>query len=303
MNRIYIALLVGLLMATPSLAQFQFPGYLPSQCLDAAAATLTGAPDAKVIGAVAVGVSAPIGQTEIDLGMNMDDGTAPLWAYLVYSKELDTVSVAPLVRIFNNCTLPPVDDLDPGFDDTEGLQLVQLPDNFVEGTELTGKLKANGDYQEWAMAHPDSAPSVIVLATSDEDFLDFPAGTPFWAFNWFSGEPGGVPFLCLVHATTGQTICFGEDIVSVDDQGDNGVFALAPNPATSDVVVSLPEGWQGRNISVDAVNLDGRVVSLYAGTVSMQQLFLSTHALSTGTWQVRISDGHSVSTMPLTIMH
>ena len=301
MNRLFFAILLCVFASLPVRAQL-FSGYLPSNCVNRAAATLTGASDATVIGILSVGVSVPIGGNDLFLGMDLDDGTSPVWVYLVSSEELDTIAVTPLVRIFNQCVTPPVEGLDPGFDDFDGLQQTALPETFLEGAELTGNVKANSDYQEWAVAHPDSSPSVIVLASTDEDFLGFPAGTPFWALNWVANEPGTLPFLCVVHATTGQTICFGEDVVSVDDQGERGTFALAPNPATQDVVVSLPQGWLGRNVSVDAVDLHGRTISLFAGTVSMEQLFLSAAALAPGTWQIRVSDGHTISTMPLAIV-
>ena len=77
---------------------------------------------------------------------------------------------------------------------------------------------------------------------------------------------------------------------------------MAPNPATNDVVISLPGGWEGRSARVDAVDLSGRTISLYAGAPSMPQLYLGTSSLTPGVWQVRITDGHTVSTLPLTVM-
>ena len=303
MLRLLLTALIGLVALVPTRAQFQFPGYTPSQCLNAAAAALTGASDAKVVGALSVGISVPVGQAEIDLGMSLDDGKAPMWAYLVRSDELDTLAVIPLVRFLNQCATPPVEGLDPDFGDFEGVQFTPLPQNFVEGTALTGYLKANAEYAAWSAQNPDSAATIVLLATSDEDFMQFPAGTPFWALNWFTEDPEGLPFICLVHATTGLTICLGEDVVSVDDQGDAGRFAMAPNPATNDVVISLPGSWEGRSVRVDAVDLSGRSVALYAGAPSMPQLYLGTSGLAPGVWQVRITDGQTVSTMPLTVMH
>jgi len=298
---LFAVLLVTASTWTVASAQL-FTGFQPNQCVTSARASIEGASDGQVVAILAVGATIELGPAPLNIGMDLTDGTSPLWVYLVYSQSLDTVAVVPFIRVLGSCTAPPLGDVAPDFGDTEGLRLVSVPANFVQGAALITALDANGDYATWKAAHPDSTPTITMLATTDEDALGFPAGTPFWALNWIGNEPDALPFICLVHATTAQTICFGEDIVSVDDQGKDGLFAMAPNPASDDLVISLPAQWINRSVSVDAVNVTGQRISLRErAPTTGPQIFVSTHALNTGTWMVRITDGQVVSTMPLVI--
>ncbi len=298
---LFATLLVAAFMWTAASAQL-FTGYQPQQCLTSAKASIEGASDGEVIAILSVGTTIELGPAPLNIGMDLANGTSPLWLYLVYSQSLDTVAVVPFIRVLGSCTAPPLGDVAPDFGDTEGLRLVPVPANFVQGAALITALDANGDYAAWKAAHPDSTPTITMLATSDEEAFGFPAGTPFWVMNWISNEPDALPFICLVHATTSQTICFGEEIVSVDDQGKDGLFAMAPNPASDDLVISLPASWLNRPVSVEAVNVTGqRVVLRDLSPTAGPQVFVSTHTLNTGTWMVRITDGRVVSTMPLVI--
>lgn len=284
-------------------AQLGFPGYLPKACEGAAKNAIPGATDGKIVGILAVGIEVPLGNQGIFLGMNLDNGTAPMWVYLVQSQQLDTIAGVPLIRILNSCSAPPIDaptDLIP----VEDFGQLEIPSNYLQGTELTGKIKANGDYVKFEAANPDSQPTVTFITTSTEEFMDFPIGTPFWSFVWLPADGAGIPFTCLVHATNGTTMCFGEDIMSVATDALEAGFSVAPNPSRESAVVNIPTSWIGSSVTVDAVSTTGEIVNLVnGGTVVSPQVFINTSSLASGMWSLRISNAHHIQTLPLSVIH
>lgn len=312
-----IMLLLAALTTTVS-AQFSLPGYLPQQCAASASRSIEGATDGTIVGILAIGIPVPLGGTELNIGMSMDDGRSSAWIYLVKSDALDTVAATPLIRLLGSCTPPPIDGFDPGaFGDLGDAPTTPLPTTFLQGSELVGAVKANADYRDWAVAHPDSAPSFVVLSVADDQIPLFPAGTPFWLLNWIPGGFGGGPggpggpggsgggvFVCVVNAQTGETICFGDEVTSVQEQYSGGQLSVAPNPAHDVAVITVPESWLGRTVTMSATDVSGRSIPLLTGsTVRASSIVVPTTQLSAGVWCVRISDGSHWATVLLTIAH
>lgn len=291
------------LLSVSATAQFGFPGYLPKACENAAKSAIQGATDGKIVGILAVGLEVPLGDQGIFLGMNLDNGTAPMWVYLVQSQQLDTIAGVPLIRLLGSCSPPPIEaptDMIP----VDEFGQIELPTNYIQGTELTGKIKANGDYVKFEAAHPDSQPTITFISTSTEEFMDFPAGTPFWSFVWLPTDGAGIPFTCLVHATNGTTICLGEDIMSVASDALEAGFSVAPNPSREQAIVNIPTSWIGTSVKIEAVSTTGEMVTLVSGgTVVAPQVFINTSTLASGMWSLRISNQQHIQTLPLSIIH
>lgn len=312
-----LLLLLAALTTTVS-AQLSLPGYLPQQCATSASRSIEGATDGTIVGILAVGIPLPLGGTELNIGMSMDDGRSSAWIYLVRSEALDTVAATPLIRLLGSCTPPPIDGFDPGaFGDLGDVPTTPLPTTFIQGSELVGAVKANADYSDWAVAHPDSAPSFVVLSVADDQLPIFPAGTPFWLLNWIPGGFGGGPggpggpggsddgvFVCVVNAQTGETVCFGDEVTSVQNVESHARLAVAPNPAYDVATIMIPESWHGRTIAISATDVSGRsVVLLPETTVRTSSVMVPTSRLSPGVWSVRISDGSNVAAVLLSIAH
>jgi hypothetical protein len=312
-----ILLLLAALTTTVS-AQLSLPGYLPQQCATSASRSIEGATDGTIVGILAVGIPLPLGGTELNIGMSMDDGRSSAWIYLVRSEALDTVAATPLIRLLGSCTPPPIDGFDPGaFGDLGDVPTTPLPTTFIQGSELVGAVKANADYRDWAVAHPDSAPSFVVLSVADDQLPIFPAGTPFWLLNWIPGGFGGGPggpggpggadggvFVCVVNAQSGETLCFGEEVTSVQERHTDVRLAVAPNPAYDIATITVPESWLGTTVSISATDVSGRTVPLLSNvTVRASSIMVPTSPLSTGVWSVRVSDGSHVATVLVTIAH
>jgi hypothetical protein len=301
MTRHVLAVIVVCLCATTLHAQLEFPAYLPSQCQPAAEGVIAGATDGKVMAVIGIGATVPVGPTEIKIAVNLETGRSPLWVYIVYSAALDTVTTVPIVRVLGQCN----DDLfpDPGTaDQLEGIRFAPLPNGYLEGTALTARLKSDATFNAFRQQHPDSNATIVILATSDEQVLSYPAGTPFWLFTWVPADQS-LGLTCVVHALTGETLCFGDDPTSVATEASERGFGIAPNPASADAIVRVPQEWIGRRITIDAVNSTGQIVPL----VSEKQIFapvvpINAGLLANGMWSLRVGDGHTFQTIPLSIV-
>ncbi len=299
----YIALVICALALWPadSAAQLGLAGYLPSECQQKAIETFEGADDAIIISILSIGVTLDIGGADVDLSIDMEKGTAPMWAYAVYSEKLDSVLLVPMLKLLGVCSVAPIEpDNDNGVIDD--VALTAVPQDFNEGTQMMGHITSDQDYQAWEKTHPDSTPTFVVLATSEEEFFSFPANSPFWVLQWPAADGTGA-FFCISHAESGETICFNQIIASVATEASQAGFRAAPNPASDHVMLTVPDSWLGGNVSVDIVDATGRVYSvLRKQPLSATQIFVPLSDLSNGFWSVRISDGYRTQTIPLSIV-
>jgi hypothetical protein len=190
----------------------------------------------------------------------------------------------------------------------DGIGNIPLPSNYIEGSNLATRLNGNANYQQFRTAHPDSTPSFVVLTTSPEEAFGFPAQTPFWLINWapFDGGPGldstTVPFVCLVHATTGETIC-GIDIFTSVQEVEDGVVMLAPNPSTDHTTVSLPTSWVGSFVTIEAIDPSGQVTTLTSNLpVASPVVSVSTSTLATGAYMLRVYSSNANVVLPLRVV-
>ncbi len=292
-------ILIMLMAATAASAQLNFPGYLPQQCQGAATQAIPGTSDAKIIAISAAGIEFPIGQSMLYIGMDFTAGTAPIWFYTVYSESMDTVVTTGLVRLFGSCTPPPF-DLPSDIVDIEELSRESVPSTYLEGTSLLAKLKSNGDYQAFAAAHPDSLPLLTLLTVSTEELFGFPIGTPFWAFFWFPVAEGSLGLTCLVEATSGQTVCFGDGTVGVSgEEARNAGYYAYPNPTTSTAVLVTPQQVLNSHVRIEAVSVTGQHIPLMDGVATSLPMFLNTDILPPGMWSLLIHTNTRLHVVPL----
>lgn len=303
MKRIFtplMAVFIAVTMSYPVSAQLQFPGFLPTECEQQAIDQLDNASDAKVAAIITVGATVPIGEIELDLAFDLDDGTSPLWIYAVTSESLDTIAIVPMFRLLGICNVTPLDDV--GDIGTElGLSSQGLPESYSQGKPLMDFFKKDPSYQAFTAAYPDSTPSFAALGSVEEGFGEFPAGSPFWILQWGTTQLSA--FTCVSHAITGETLCFGDTPSSVSEDARSAGFHASPNPAQDLLIVTVPETWVGTTVSINAVSTAGHTIPLLASRrASSQQLVLSVVDLPTGFWSLQVVNGAQAQTIPLSIV-
>jgi hypothetical protein len=302
--------------STISSAQFQFPAYGPSDCAPTAKRALPGASDASIVAVLTAGISLPVGQSSISLGMSSKDGRSPLWIYIVRSESLDTVAIVPLVRILA-CIAPPVDipldGLDPSlFGDAA------LPDKFTSGQALIDALSADATFKEFRDKHPDSTATFALVSGSPIGGTEgLPISGALWIATWGgalsdftggggggSGGPPGGGLTCLHSIESGLTFCLDVPTVSVsgDEALDQGI-RIAPNPANDLGVLSLPMSWVGAKVTVDAVAATGTVYSIdHNARIDAPTMALNLSMLPQGTYALRLRTPQATVHVPVVIV-
>lgn len=315
MNRFLAVVSLFVLAMSSASAQFDLLSpFAPKDCLSAARNAAGGAAaNARLVSLISIGFPVGVDSTAppIDLSMNPKDGKARLWVYAFIAGATDSVVTVPMVRLIIACqdarTLLGGGGQEPDIP-IDGIGTIPLPTNYIEGSGLASRLNGNADYQQFRTAYPDSTPSLVVLTTSPEEAFGFPAQTPFWLINWapFGEDPGmdstSVPFVCLVHATTGETIC-GADIFTSVQEVEDGHVMLAPNPSVDHTTISLPASWLGSVVNVDAVSPSGQIINL-ASTMQVASplITVSTTSLATGAYMLRVHTSNANVVLPLRVV-
>lgn len=273
-----------LFVATLASAQFSFPGYLPGDCQSAAPSIVDGVSDGKVVGILNVRVSLPLGTSQIDLGMSLDDGKAPVWLYLVHSTATDSMYTVPITRALGSCSKLPIDVPSEDLGDDMELPLIPVPNQFLQGTDLMGKLKSNQQFQQFQASYPDSLPRIVVLGTTEEEVLGFPENTPAWVFSWPS-ENEEFGFMCVVNASSGETVCIGNTVDNVTENTPQVSNLTAfPNPTNDVAYLQVPIDWITQPLVVDAVNPAGQSVRVFDSRFTMLPVQIQTSQLLAGLW-------------------
>ena len=268
--------------------QLSLPSYQPSVCATSAKNAISGASDGQVVAVAAVGVEVDLQVATVFVGMNLTDGKSSLWLYLVHSASLDTAVWVPLIRPLGSCTPPPVE---LPLDNLDVMQIgtSPIPANAIEGAAVVNAVKMNSEYQAFNTAHPDSVQFLSVLAVSTEEVLTFPIGTPFWILTWTNVQNPTTPFNCVVHAINGQTICFGGDVSSVDDENGSTITQVWPNPASDVATIKVPSSAAGQPLSIEAYSPTGERIVLLSDVFAIGDFVqVSTHDLNNGVWYVRV---------------
>lgn len=314
MNRLLLAFALSVLGVSSVSAQFDLLApFAPRDCFSAARNAAGGASaNARLVSLISIGFPLAVDSTAppIDLSLNPKDGKARLWIYAFVAGANDSVITIPMVRLIIACQdgrtlLGGGQQVDIPID---GIGNIPLPSNYIEGSNLANRLNGNANYQQFRTAHPDSTPSFVVLTMSPEEAFGFPAQTPLWLINWspFDGEPDldstGAPFVCLVHATTGETIC-GVDIFTSVQEVEDGAVMLAPNPSTDHTTVSLPTSWVGSFVTIEAIDPSGQVTTLNSNLpVASPIVSVSTSTLAAGAYMLRVHSPVANVVLPLRVV-
>ncbi|MBU3742096.1 MAG: hypothetical protein FGM24_07390 [Candidatus Kapabacteria bacterium] len=318
MRKLVQCVLMVVVIASSSIiasAQFQFPAYGPSECVATAKRALPGASDASIVAVLTAGISLPVGQSSISLGMSSKDGKSPLWIYVVRSASLDTVAFVPLVRILA-CIAPPVDipiqGLDPSiFGD------VALPDKFTSGTALIDALGQDSAFSAFRSKHPDSTSTFAFISGSPiGDATGLPISGAVWVVTWGgsltdmgsggpgSGGPPGGGLTCLHSIESGLTFCIEAPVASVsgDEAADLGI-RLAPNPAHDLGLLSLPASWVGTTLTVDAIDATGTVYAIdHNARIDAPTMAMNLSMLPQGTYALRLRTPQATVHVPVVIV-
>ncbi len=304
-----IALLVALFLPLVAYAQLGavLVPFAPKDCFNDAKNIVGAGNNPRLVALVNPGLTVPIGTDNVSIGLSTKDGKARAWFYVFISGPQDTIASVAMVRAVAFCQDPSA-LVGGAFDPPEAddFPTIPLPANFVEGQALATALNGNAEFKKFSSAHPDSMPGVSVLTTSPEAGLGFPANTPFWVLNWTdlaNPNPGGQePFICLVHATTGQTLCGQEITLSVSELNDPSVF-LAPNPVRDNALFNLPIAWIGRPVDIDAVSTSGSIIPLMQiGNMSSPAVAINASQLGSGAYMLRARSGNSQVLLPMTVL-
>ena len=111
-----------------------------------------------------------------------------------------------------------------------------------------------------------------------------------------------IPFVCLVHATTGETICGTDIFTSVEDVVDGSVM-VAPNPSVDQTSIMLPTSWIGSVVTIDAIAPSGEVLTLGSAIpVASPLLTVSTSTLATGSYLLRVHSPVANVVLPLRVV-
>lgn len=307
----YLLLLI-VAIAAPMIASAQLGDLLapfaPKDCINDAKTIAGGsANNPRLVTLMNAGLEVPIGDQPVNIGMDTKNGKARLWYYVFIAGPNDTVAAVPMVRLIFACTDPTTlaGDAAPEVP-LDGISYIPLPNTYVEGTALSTALNGNSEFQRFKTANPDSQPSVTILSTSTEDAFGFPSGTPFWIMNWadITGGGGGsdVPFVCLVHAVTGQTLCGDQIIATVSEVNDPSVF-VAPNPVRDNALVNLPTSWIGRPVVIEAVSTSGAMIELASiSALTSPATTINSSMLSTGAYTLRARTSTEYVVLPMAVI-
>lgn len=295
-------LTVFLLATTVASAQFSFPAYKPSECqATATELAIQGITDGKVVAVACVGYKVPILGTELYLGIDMVQGTAPVWFYVVRSESRDSVAGVALIRPGGTCTTPPIEDIPDATEDAD-VGTEPIPNGFLEGSALVSKIAGNAQYQAFHAAHADSMPTAGILTVSEVEVAGYPVGTPFWMFLWAPADQTSMPFACYVHAITGETICLGGTTEGVfGDVAKQAGYSVFPNPGNTITMLNVPLSMLGKQITVQATDVTGRTIVLSNDIVATVPMVLNTSQLSTGMWSLLVTAGTTHQVVPLII--
>lgn len=299
MSRFLSTLFVLALVATSATAQLG--GFLPKDCQAAALEEVVpGLPDARVVSIVNVGGVIPFGNTEISIGINPNDGKAPLWIYVIYSEAEDSIALIPMARLLVVCTsfADQLGDQALGLEPGEVL-LDPLPSTYLQGSQYITALKTDDTYNAYRAANPDSVPVITALAKPVESIPGFDPNNHVWLMS-FAGASAGTNMTCVTDATNGQTVCVGDQVQSISEDAAKRGVMIMPNPATENAMSTMPAEWIGRHVNVDVFDTYGARVAAdrLPGT---GMLTLPINGLSSGAYHVVLRVDNDRIVTPLVI--
>jgi hypothetical protein len=87
----------------------------------------------------------------------------------------------------------------------------------------------------------------------------------------------------------------GVEVIRVEKEESNKVITY-PNPATSELRITIPDSWQNKAVIYSIYNMNGSLVKAKINSNAGQTETLNVSDLSTGTYVVKTASGQNVST-------
>jgi hypothetical protein len=84
-------------------------------------------------------------------------------------------------------------------------------------------------------------------------------------------------------------------IIKMDDQKVTNAILAYPNPATTDLRITLPSAWQNKQVVIDLINTNGQVAKHVVCSSAGQTQELNISDISVGLYIVRASNGVETS--------
>jgi hypothetical protein len=302
----FFAVIALFAMQDKAIAQFTQP-YLMKEGLTAMkkAVADSGWKKPVLTTIVTIGDTTGLGQAGALLGngFDMKTGRSTLWVYVI---SIEDATGNPATKLLAYIKVPLI-----------GMQQVPLPADAVPGDvpfqpqdsiptasvlnsdAIVGKVAANADYKSFIKENPKAKSSFIVLFTSPFEFpgTPFQAGAPLWNFNFADPADTLAPSLtCLTHAVTGETVCFGSEPTSVNEE-------LASNDELAMLIHPIPQGMNGTIVisSQCAAHSSLEITDLMGSTVYTQRNIetsqLALPSLSPGVYMARLQHAHGISSL------
>ena len=222
--RLSVTLLLFVITASVTMsAQLGFAG------LDGLPTALERAQDS--IGAdaqlVLLGTGGGIEGTPIPIEFDIDDGSAPVWAYVFRSESEDAIGTVLVVRLFGFQAFLLGDT---PFPLPQVLQQVTTDGDYANSPKMVAQLKTNATFQQYQSDRPDASPSLVILGQllgQDVPLPDgFPLAAPIWTVT-YTGD-GDAAMTCFVASESGQTFCLrSNQSTSVAEDAATGTTGAA----------------------------------------------------------------------------
>lgn len=291
----------ALFVAASALSTAQLGGaaFLPKDCQASIEQNVKQtAGDAHLIAIMMAKIQTKVGPIDLDVRFDLTTGKSPMWAYILYSQQIDSTFIMPTVRVLSCMSIP----LPAGLNlPLQQVGTMPVPGDYLQGTELVARLGTDATYTNYHASYPDSTPGIVALAASVLDIPGYPAGTPFWTFV-FNGTGGTPAMTCLVHATNGEVRCLDNPLSSIADDAERAGTRIAPNPASDHAAVFLPPTWQGRHVAMDMIDGLGNIRVITPDVVAfVPAIHFSTTDMTSGHYTLRLRSGQEVISLPMII--
>ena len=152
----------------------------------------------------------------IPIEFNIDDGKAPLWAYVFRSKQEDRIGTVVVFRLFGYQAFLLGDT---PFPIPQALQTIETKGEYSNSSKMAEKLKTNSTFQKYRTDIPKATPSLVILGQLLGQGVPLPNGFPLKAPIWtitYTGQ-GDSAMTCFVASETGLTFCLRNNRTGVEE--------------------------------------------------------------------------------------
>lgn len=227
--------------AAAAFAQFTPSEYLASEGLQKASdqAETSGMTNPELIFAGTINRSIAVGQFNLDVSFNLDNGKSDIWLYTFRSADdHDNTASYAVIYFMSQFVAFPV-ALGDYIADIPFTADMALPDfgTIIDSDRMAEIFRNYDDFTNYMDAHPEPETMMIGLfMNSKYEFMNF--NEPIWAAMFIDL---GDTYVCGIQAISEDVLC--SDISSVDDASLSESTRLFPNPAANCVNLEFPSDF------------------------------------------------------------